>query len=292
MKGPVQFRRSLLFVPAVRPDRYPKALKTGADAICVDLEDGVGPSSKEVAREAALGLFTERTSVRTEVSLRINAASTQLGRRDLDALLRCFGRADSAGNRPDALVLPKVSDPDEVRAIELILSSSTQDHFPLIVQIETARGVDAAMEIGAASANVSALLFGAIDLAAEIGCAVEWDALLYSRSKVVLAATAAGIGAIDAPYMDVAALEALGDESRRSRRLGFVGKVAIHPHQVPVIQDSFSPTDEEVAWARKVVAAYEAQKGGVLLLDGKLIERPVVLAAQRTLLASQIDSED
>ena len=292
MKLPAQLRRSLLFVPAVRPDRYPKALKTGADAVCVDLEDGVGPSSKEVGRKAALGLFAERTSIRTEVSLRINAASTDLGRRDLDTLVSFLGRDDYAGTRPDALVLPKVSDPDEVRAIELILRSLTQDHFPLIIQIETARGVDAAMEIGAASENVSALLFGAIDLAAEIGCSVEWDALLYSRSKVVLAAAAAGISAIDAPYMDVAALEALGDESRRSRRLGFVGKVAIHPRQVPVIQDSFSPTDEEVAWARKVVAAYESQKGGVFLLDGQLIERPVFLAAQRTLQASQIDSGD
>ena len=292
MKLPAQLRRSLLFVPAVRSDRYPKALKTGADAVCVDLEDGVGPSSKEVGRKAALGLFAERTSIRTEVSLRINAASTDLGRRDLDTLVSFLGRDDYAGTRPDALVLPKVSDPDEVRAIELILRSLTQDHFPLIIQIETARGVDAAMEIGAASENVSALLFGAIDLAAEIGCSVEWDALLYSRSKVVLAAAAAGISAIDAPYMDVAALEALGDESRRSRRLGFVGKVAIHPRQVPVIQDSFSPTDEEVAWARKVVAAYESQKGGVFLLDGQLIERPVFLAAQRTLQASQIDSGD
>jgi len=292
MKLPAQLRRSLLFVPAVRPDRYPKALKTGADAVCVDLEDGVGPSSKEVGRKAALGLFAERTSIRTEVSLRINAASTDLGRRDLDTLVSFLGRDDYAGTRPDALVLPKVSDPDEVRAIDLILRSLTQDHFPLIIQIETARGVDAAMEIGAASENVSALLFGAIDLAAEIGCSVEWDALLYSRSKVVLAAAAAGISAIDAPYMDVAALEALGDESRRSRRLGFVGKVAIHPRQVPVIQDSFSPTDEEVAWARKVVAAYESQKGGVFLLDGQLIERPVFLAAQRTLQASQIDSGD
>lgn len=292
MKLPVQLRRSLLFVPAVRPDRYPKALKTGADAVCVDLEDGVGPSSKEVARNAALGLFAERTSIRTEVSLRINAASTDLGRRDLDTLVSFLGRDDYAGTRPDALVLPKVSEPDEVRAIELILRSLTQDHFPLIIQIETARGVDAAMEIGAASENVSALLFGAIDLAAEIGCAVEWDALLYSRSKVVLAAAAAGISAIDAPYMDVAALEALGDESRRSRRLGFVGKVAIHPRQVPVIQDSFSPTDEEVAWARKVVAAYESQKGGAFLLDGKLIERPVFLAAQRTLQTGQVDGGD
>ena len=292
MKFPVQLRRSLLFVPAVRPDRYPKALKTGADAVCVDLEDGVGPSFKEVARKAALELFMERTSSRTEVCLRINAASTDLGRRDLDTLVSFLGRNDYAGTRPDALVLPKVSDPDEVRAIELILRSLTQDHFPLIIQIETARGVDAAMEIGAASANVSALLFGAIDLAAEIGCSVEWDALLYSRSKVVLAAAAAGISAIDAPYMDVAALEALGDESRRSRRLGFVGKVAIHPRQVPVIQDSFSPTDEEVAWARKVVAAYESQKGGVFLLDGKLIERPVFLAAQRTLQTGQVDGGD
>ena len=275
MTPPVRFRRSLLFVPAVRPDRYPKALATGTDAVCLDLEDGVGLSAKDEARAAALALFAERPPTRAEVSLRINDPKTDLGQRDLEALL-------GADVRPDALMLPKVSGPDDIRAVEAILGAAGST-LPLIVQIETAQGVAAATEIGTASPNVSALFFGAIDFSADIGCAVEWDALVYARSRVVLAAAVAGVTALDSPFMDVPALDALREESRRTRRLGFVGKAAIHPTQVSVIHEAFSPTAEEIAWARKVVAAYEGNAGGVLLVEGQLIERPVVRAAQRTL---------
>ena len=122
------------------------------------------------------------------------------------------------------------------RPFEAILGTAGST-FPLIVQIETAQGVAAAIEIGTASTNVSALFFGAIDLSADIGCAVEWDALVYARSRVVLAAAVAGVTALDSPFMDVPALDALRAESRRTRRLGFVGKAAIHPTQVSVIQE-------------------------------------------------------
>ena len=284
MTPPVRVRRSLLFVPAVRPDRYPKALATGTDAVCLDLEDGVGQGSKAEARAAALGLFAARTPTRAEVSLRINDPKTDLGQRDLDALMR-------ASVRPDALMLPKVSGPDDLQTVEATLGADGSD-LPLIVQIETARGVAAATEISAASTNVSALFFGAIDLSADMGCAVEWDSLLYARSRVVLAAAVAGVSALDSPFMDVPALDALREESRRTRRLGFVGKAAIHPTQVSVIQDAFSPTPDEIAWARKVVTAYEANEGGVLLVEGQLIERPVVRAAQRTLQITMIAADD
>lgn len=280
MTSQVRVRRSLLFVPAVRPDRYPKALATGADAVCLDLEDGVGSGAKDHARSSAIALFAERTPTRAEVSLRINDPTTDLGRRDLDEIM-------TAGVRPDALMLPKVSGPDDIRTVETILGADG-DELPFIVQIETARGVAAAIEIGAASANVSALFFGAIDLSADIGCAVEWDSLLYARSRVVLAAAVAGVSALDSPCMDVPALESLREESARTRRLGFVGKAAIHPTQVSVIQEAFSPTDHEVAWARKIVRAYDANDGGVLLVEGQLIERPVVRAAQRVLQISSL----
>ena len=282
MTPPVRLRRSLLFVPAVRPDRFPKALATGTDAVCLDLEDGVGPSAKDEARAAALALLADRSPTHAEVSLRINDPKTDVGQHDLDALL-------GSGIRPDALMLPKVSGPDVIRAVEATLGSDGSD-LPLIVQIETAKGVAAATEIGTASANVSALFFGAIDFAADIGCVVEWDALMYARSRVVLAAAVAGVTALDSPFMDVPALDALGEESRRARRLGFVGKAAIHPTQVSVIQEAFSPTTDEIAWARKVVAAYEANRGGVLLVEGQLIERPVVRAAQRTLQTAALVS--
>ena len=273
--GGERIRRSLLFVPAVRPDRYPKALATGADAVCLDLEDGVAFAAKETAREQAFALLAAREPTAAEVSLRINDVKTELGRSDLAALA-------AAGVRPDALMLPKVAGGDEVREVEAALARSGAA-LPLIVQLETAAGVLAAAEIASSSPRVSAVFFGAIDLAADLGCAVEWEALLYARSRVVLAAGAAGVSALDSPFMDVPAVAALADESRRVRRLGFAGKAAIHPTQVPVIQRAFSPSDEELAWARKIVAAYESQQGGVLLVDGQLIERPVVRAAQRNL---------
>ena len=268
-------RRSLLFVPAIRPDRFPKALATGADAVCLDLEDGVGFGAKDDARDAALELLARRTPTRPEVILRINDPKEDLGRRDLDAML-------SAGVRPDALMLPKVSGPEEVRAVEAWLAKSGTG-LPLVIQIETAAGVVHAREIGTASDSVDALFFGAIDLSADIGCTVEWDALLYARSEVVLAAALARVSAIDSPFMDVSAVERLSQESRRTRRLGFVGKAAIHPTQVAVIQKAFSPTPAEVRWARRIVDAYEKNEGGVLLVDGQLVERPVVAAAQRML---------
>ena len=267
-------RRSLLFVPAVRPDRYPKALDTGTDAVCIDLEDGVGFDAKDMARAAAVDLFRGRVSTRAEVSLRINDPRSEHGRRDLEAIL-------DSGIRPDALMLPKVSEPDDVVLVESLLR--TGPAFPLIVQLETARGVVAAHEIGAASERIAALFFGAIDLSADIGCAVAWDALLFARSQVVLAGSVAGVPAIDSPFMDVRAPEALEEECRRVRKLGFVGKAAVHPTQVQIIEAAFSPTAEEIAWAHTVVDAYEANRGGVLLVEGQLVERPVVSAAQRLL---------
>ena len=276
--GGERMRRSLLFVPAVRPDRFPKALATGADAVCLDLEDGVPPGAKETAREQAFALLAGRGPSRAEVSLRINDVKTALGRTDLAALA-------AAGVRPDALMLPKVAGAGEIGEVEAALAA-TGAALPLIVQLETAAGLMAAAEI-AASPNVSAVFFGAIDLAADLGCVVEWEALLYARSRVVLAAGAAGVSALDSPWMDVPAVAALAGESRRARRLGFAGKAAIHPSQVPVIQQAFSPSAEEVAWARKVVAAYERQQGGVLLVDGQLVERPVVRSARRNLLIAE-----
>ena len=281
MTQPFRVRRSLLFVPAVRPDRYSKALATGADAVCIDLEDGVAFGAKDEARESALALFADRARTRAEVSLRINDPKTDLGQRDLEAVRR-------SGIRPDALMLPKCEGPDEVREVTNALRDASPT-LPLIVMAETGRGVAAVDAIATATPNVAAVFFGAIDYAADVGCAVEWDAVLFARSRVVLAAAIAGASAIDSPFMDVPALDTLADECRRTQALGFVGKAAIHPTQVAVIQQAFSPADADVAWAREIVDAYERHKGGVLLVDGKLIERPVIASAKRVLaLATKV----
>ena len=275
--------RSILFVPAVRPDRYPKALATGADAVCVDLEDGVAFGAKDEARRAALTLLTDRAPTRADVALRINDPKTDLGRADMEAL-------QAARVQPDALMLPKVAGAEEIGKVESALGS-TLPGIPLIAQIETAQGLSEAVRIVNASPHVAALFFGAIDLSAEIGSAPDWEPMLYARSHVVLAAALAGVRAIDSPFMDVRAPDALAEESRRARRLGFVGKAAIHPTQVAVIQEAFLPTADEIAWARKIVAAYEHNQGGVLLVDGRLIERPVVRAAHRTLSIASVADE-
>ena len=272
-------RRSVLFVPASRPDRFAKAIATGADAICLDLEDGVGFGQKDEARDNAMAVLAERQPGRAEVVLRVNAPGSGVGDRDLAALL-------SAGVRPDALMIPKVGGADTIRALEARLAPALEG-LPLVVQIETAAGLAAAEAIATASPNVAVLFFGAVDLSAELGCAIEWDALLYARSRVVAAAALAGIDAMDTPFMDVSATAQLGDETRAVRRLGFIGKAAIHPTQVPVIQAVFSPDPEEVAWAGRIVQAYETNQGGVLLVDGKLIERPVIASAQRILATAE-----
>jgi len=276
-------RRTILFVPAVRPDRYPKALATGADAVCIDLEDGVGFAAKDEARDNAMALFSERAPTRADVVLRINDPKGDLGRRDLAALV-------DAGVRPDALMLPKVSGGEEIGAVQEMLGDLGRG-LPLVIQIETAAGVARAREIATASEQVSALFFGAIDFAADVGCAVEWDALLHARAEVVLASALSGVRAIDTPFMDVLDLEALAIESRRARALGFVGKAAIHPSQVTVIQEAFTPSAEELAWARRIVRAYEKNQGGVLLVDGQLIERPVIAAAHSMLQMASSDMD-
>jgi len=275
-------RRSLLFVPAVRPDRYTKALATGADAVCIDLEDGVSFSDKDQARTAAMDLFQTRVDTRAEVSLRINDPKTDLGQRDIDALC-------AAEICPDALMLPKCDSAEEVREVSNALSGISPT-LPLIVMAETARGVATAEAIAAASPNVSAIFFGAIDYAADVGCAVEWDAVLFARSRVVLAAAIANVSPIDSPFMNVSAIDDLADECSRTQALGFVGKAAIHPTQVSIIQQAFTPATVEVTWAKRIIEAYETNDGGVLLVDGKLIERPVIASAKKILaLASTVE---
>ncbi|MEE2790858.1 MAG: CoA ester lyase [Acidobacteriota bacterium] len=273
-----RIRRSLLFVPAARPDRFEKAVATGADAVCVDLEDGVSFSQKDEARHNAIALLSGRSSGRTEVIVRINEPESELGQKDLDALL-------ASGVRPDALMLPKVGSAEVIQAVEQQLAEKLVP-IPLVVQIETARGLAAVDGIAVASPNIAVLFFGAVDLSAELGCSIEWDALLYARSKVVAAAALVGMDVMDTPFMDVSASSQLADESRAVQRLGFTGKAAIHPSQVPIIQGAFSPAAEAVEWARRIIAAYEANDGGVLLVDGKLVERPVVASAERIIAAA------
>ena len=275
MRNEIRLRRSLLFLPASRPDRFKKALETGADAVCIDLEDGVAIDVKHKVRDQAFDLLRAERCTSAELILRINDPSTELGLGDLRAFCE-------SGTRPDALMLPKVMSPVEISRVERIL----QPYYPelaIVPMVETAEGLAAAKEISMYSKKIKFLFFGGVDFSADLGCTNEWDSLLYARSRLIHTGALAGIGVMDTPYMDVADLDGLETETRAIRRLGFSGKAAIHPTQVPVIQNVFSPSEAEVMWAKRIVKAYEENKGGVLLVDGKLIERPVIKVARRTL---------
>jgi len=268
-------RRSLLFFPAARPDRFAKALATGADCVCIDLEDAVAEAAKEEARAAALGLLRGAGDGAAEVVLRVNSPRTPTGLRDLLAVAE-------SGLSALTLLLPKVASPEEVRWIDELLAPGIPA-LRLMAMIESARGVAAAPEIAAAPPRLAALVLGGVDLSTELGAGMEWEPLLYARSRVVHAAAAAEIDALDTVFLDVGDLERLGAEAEHAVRLGFSGKAAIHPTQIAPIHRAFTPSDEEVRRAREVVEAYERNRGGVLLLHGRLVERPVVRRAERIL---------
>ncbi|MFV3126659.1 HpcH/HpaI aldolase/citrate lyase family protein [Niveispirillum sp. KHB5.9] len=266
--------RSLLFVPGARPERFGKALAAGADIVCIDLEDSVPPAGKDAARAAAIAFIAERGAP-DGLWLRINPVRSQAGLADLLAVL-------NAPKSPAALMLPKLTDPADLALLDEVLGERKVALVPLI---ETAAGLRNAASIATAK-RVRALLFGAVDLSAELGCALEWEPLLYARSALVAAAAEGGVGLFDVPHIDVADADSLAAGTARARALGFTGRACIHPSQVAVVNDVFIPTEAETARARRVVEAFAAAGGGVALLDGKLIEIPVVRAARRVLAAA------
>lgn len=277
--------RSLLFVPGDRPDRCDKAMVAGADAVCVDLEDAVGPAAKAGARDSVAAFLAKWAGPAATgadpgqgrgppVIVRVNDPDSEEGQRDAAAL--------TGAPRPDAFMIPKVTDAREIRSAQQLLG----DNIPLLPIIETAAGLENAVHIGAASPAVAALMFGGFDLSAELGAEPEWEPLLYARSRVVHAAAMSGLDTIDMPSRDFRDLTRLRDEAEKAGRLGFTGKVAIHPAQIPVIHDVFTPSPEEVEQARRIVEADRAAGGGAVSLDGRMVDRPVVEAARRVLARS------
>jgi (S)-citramalyl-CoA lyase len=267
--------RCVLFFPATRPDRYEKALASGVDAVCVDLEDAVALDDKDRGRAEAVVLLEAREPCDAATIVRVNAYGSPFGRADLEALC-------AASAAPDAIMLPKVDGPEDVLAVEGALQEGGL-RVPLIPMIETARGLAAVEEIATCSSSSSALLFGGVDLSTELGASIGWDELLYARSRVVHAVALGGIDAIDMPFLDVSSAEDLEAEAVAVKRLGFIGKAAIHPSQVGIIQERFAPSEDEIARARMLIDAYQAEGGNAFLLDGVMVDRPVIEAARKIL---------
>ena len=268
-------RRSILFFPGSRPELFPKALASGADAVCVDLEDAVAPGDKEVARKAVAELLREGRPDHVEVILRCNSLHTLAGLADLRAMAE-------AGASADAYMVPKVDGPGDLETLDGLLREAGLDGG-LLPLVETARGRATVEEIATAVDRITGIVLGGVDLQVELGGTRSWQSLLYARSRVVHAAALAGGQAIDSPFMDVEALDALREEAAAVRDLGFGGKLAIHPRQVAPIQETFTPSQDEIDGARRIITAYENNRQRVLLVDGKLVERPVIESSRRVL---------
>ncbi|MFB6157906.1 MAG: CoA ester lyase [Haloferacaceae archaeon] len=269
-------RRSLLFTPGDRPEMQRKAPSAGADTIVFDLEDAVAPGRKDEAREAVRGTLADPAfDPDCEVGIRVNPDP----RADVEAVV-------DADVRLDVVMLPKVSAAADVERLADLLAGAGRD-LPVLAIIESARGVLEARDIAATDAT-DMLCFGAEDLSADLGATRtdEGTELLYAREHTLVAARAEGIGAQDTVYIDFEDLDGLREDAAFARDLGFDGKAAIHPEQVPVINDTFTPDPERVEWARRVIAARDeadADDRGVFEVDGEMVDAPVIARAERVI---------
>lgn len=285
--------RSVLFVPGNRPDRFAKALAAGADAVCIDLEDAVPLEGKASARDAAVSFLSESAGAEAGGS----ASGAAMGERDVrrsgaasPALIIRINDPETDDGRLDAVALREVPPPDAfmipmVRTVTGLLDANRMlgERAALFPLIETALGLENAPDIGRASPAIAGLVIGGFDLAIELGAEPTWEPLLYARSRVVHAAALNRIDAIDMPSLDFREMSSLREEAGRVRRLGFSGKMAIHPAQLPVIHEVFTPSEADVERARRILDADRGAGGAAVALEGRMVDKPVADVARRVL---------
>lgn len=261
--------KSLLFVPGARPERFDKAVASGADTIIIDLEDAVLPEAKAEARAAALGWLAHRTDVCAGV--RINSPRTADGCADIAALA-------VSGCSPDFVMVPKAQTGADIEIVGEALGHGAR----LMAVLECGRGLNHAHDI-AKQANAG-ILFGGADYSASLSADLsDWDAMLVARGTLAAACGAAGIPAYDVPYLNVKDPDGLDRTTRQVKAMGFSGRACIHPNQVITVNAVFEPTAGEILEAKAIIKALKESQGGAALHNGKLIDRPIILAAQRTL---------
>ena len=262
-------RRSFIFTPGLKPEMFAKALASGTDIVCIELEDGIATKDKAKARQKALSLFkTPQANDGVERVLRINSMRERFGMEDVNAII-------STKTPPPALMMPKVKTPDEVVLLDQLLTEA--GHITrLHVIIETNEGLEAAYDIAKCSDRIDALFFGGVDMAAELRCPNTFESLIYARSRVVHASASAGLDVLDVPYLDLDDTDGMRIEAQRVRDLGFTGKGSIHPKQIATLNEVFTPSKEKIARARRVISEFEAADTGLVVIDGKLIEKPVL----------------
>ncbi|MEZ5849783.1 MAG: CoA ester lyase [Hyphomicrobiaceae bacterium] len=283
MRGQPRLRRTMMITPGNRVERIAKAVTLPADSIVMDIEDGVAPTDKPAARAAIAEALRTLDFGGRERLVRINAVGTAAFAADLEAL-------DVA--RIDALFVPKVESGDQLRALTQWLEGAEAragrtDAIEIVATIETPRGLLRALEIADASPRTTALFFGSGDYTAATGSAVTERTLAAPRALIVAAAAAAGIEAIDAAeFNDVKNAEAARADALIARELGFAGKLIFHPNQLAPVNAVFTPTDAEVAKARRIIDAYvsaSSEGRGTAVVDGTFIAVDIMLMAERVI---------
>jgi citrate lyase beta subunit len=273
----ITVRRSFIFTPGLTPSMFPKAIASGADMVCIELEDGIAIKDKNEARKNTIEAL-KSLEVKNDVELvvRINCQRTKFGLLDLEAFI-------SSGLKVKALMLPKVKTPDEITFIDDLLTDSGLD-TDLHVIMETNEALENIYNIAHASKRTVALYFGGVDMAAELRVPNNYQNLLYARSKLVHAGASVGIDVIDVPYLDLEDMEGMKKEAELVRDLGFTGKGSIHPKQINVLNEIFTPPQEEINKAKKILDQFSESDTGLVVIDGKLIEKPVLREMKRKIL--------
>ena len=281
-------RRSMLFLPGNTPNIIVNGAILGADAVILDLEDAVAPAEKDSARILVRNAIRFMGFGKCEVIVRINAIDTAYWQKDLEALIPV---------RPALIMPPKTSCAADVLAVDEYIARLEEKHglekgsIGLIPLIETALGVENAFQIASACPRVKAIFLGGEDLTAELRCkrTKEGQEIFYARSRMVMAARAAGVEVYDTPFTDVNDDEGIYVDSQLAKSLGFTGKAAISPRHVGAINEVFSPSMKDIEYAYEVMEAIrigKEQGKGAVSLRGKMIDAPIVARAQQTIDAA------
>ncbi|MCA0900877.1 HpcH/HpaI aldolase/citrate lyase family protein [Microbulbifer agarilyticus] len=271
--------RSLLFVPGNRPERFEKALASSADVVCIDLEDAVPVANKADARAAVCTFLAScDAALLARLCVRINAVGTEAGKDDLAAL--------SQSRLPARLMLAKTETQHDISQANSLLGGDAR----WIALIESASGL-LSLDAICQESKLDAVMFGGADFAAQIGAEFSWEPLLWARSQIVVTAASHGLPTIDVPFLSVQDSAGLEQETRRVSALGFSGKAAIHPAQIDPIHRAFAPSEEALATARKMLDAFEQANGGAVVVDGRMVDQPIVDSARRLIARSDADKE-
>ena len=275
----IKVRRSFIFTPGLNPEMFLKALASGADMVCIELEDGIAIKDKDEARKNTINALKNlKINNDVELVVRVNCQRTKPGLLDLEAFI-------SSKLNVKALMLPKVKTADEITFIDDLLTDCNMD-TDLHVIMETNEALENIYDIAHASKRIVALYFGGVDMAAELRVPNSYENLIYARSKLVHAGASVGIDVIDVPYLDLEDMDGMKKEAELVRNLGFTGKGSIHPKQINILNEVFTPSKEEIIKAKKIIDQFNASDTGLVVIDGKLIEKPVLREMKRRILVA------